>query len=118
MGGRQNEVSGAPTPGSLTATDFFTAWITCRNGFFIFSPLERRYSNYDIEIASIDVKKFPAVALYLNVRDRGGKPLYGLTRDNFSVTEDGARPSGIYVDYLKYRSPSPQWCCALTAPAE
>lgn len=73
---------------------------------FIFSPLERRYSNYDIEIASIDVKKFPAVALYLNVRDRGGKPLYGLTRDNFSVTEDGARPSGIYVDYLKDRLPS------------
>jgi DNA-binding beta-propeller fold protein YncE len=73
---------------------------------FIFSPLERRYSNYDIEIASIDVKKFPAVALYLNVRDRGGKALYGLTRDNFSVTEDGARPSGIYVDYLKDKSPS------------
>ncbi len=73
---------------------------------FIFSPLERRYSNYDIEIASIDVKKFPAVALYLNVRDRGGRPLYGLTRDNFSVTEDGARASGVYVDYLKDKTPS------------
>lgn len=73
---------------------------------FIFSPLERRYSNYDLEISSIDARKFPTVALYLNVRDRAGRPLYGLTRDNFAVTEDGARPSGIYVDYLRDKAPS------------
>jgi len=77
-----------------------------QESLFIFSPLERRYSNYDLEIASIDTRKFPVVALYLNVRDRSGRPLYGLTRDNFSVVEDGARPSGIYVDYLRDRAPS------------
>ncbi len=73
---------------------------------FVFSPLERAYTNFDVEISSVDAKRFPVVAFSLNVRDRTGRPLYGLTRDNFLVTEDGARIPGVYVDYLKDRESS------------
>jgi DNA-binding beta-propeller fold protein YncE len=73
---------------------------------FVFTPLKNRYTNYDLEISSADARKFPVVALSLGVRDQAGRPLYGLTADNFSVTEDGARMQGIYVDYLKDRPAS------------
>ncbi len=73
---------------------------------YIFSPLERRYTNFDVEISSVDAHKFPVVAFYLNVRDQHGKPLYGLKRENFTIIEDSARIQGIYVDYLKDRDPS------------
>lgn len=77
-----------------------------RERLFVFSPLERAYTNFDVEISAVDAKKFPVLAFSLNVRDRSGRPLYGLTRDNFLVTEDGARIPGVYVDYLKNKESS------------
>lgn len=72
----------------------------------IFSPLRQRYANLDIEISMVDTKKFPVVALYVNIKDRTGRPVYGLKRENFSLTEDGAKIFGLYSDYLKRKNPS------------
>ena len=72
----------------------------------IFTPLSAKYTNLDIEIASIDIKKYPLVAFYLNVRDRSGVPVYGLNPSHFSVIEDGAHIRSVNLDYLKHSSPS------------
>lgn len=73
---------------------------------FVFSPIATRYTNLDVELTSVDLKKYPVIALYLNVRNRSGNPLYGLSKDNFKVVEDGANISGMSVDYLKNKNPS------------
>ncbi len=73
---------------------------------FVFSPIATRYTNLDVELTSIDLKKYPVVALYLNVRNRSGNPIYGLKRDNFMIVEDGANISGMSIDYLKDKAPS------------
>lgn len=67
----------------------------------VFSTIQQRYTNFDVNITSVDTGKYPVTAFYMTVRDRSGAPVYGLTRDNFSITEDGARISGIYTDYLR-----------------
>jgi hypothetical protein len=73
---------------------------------FVFSPLHKLYTNLDVEITSIDVIKYPVVAFYLNVRDRSGKPVYNLKGNNFKITEDNAKISSLYVDYLRNNEPS------------
>ena len=72
----------------------------------LFSPARKRYSNLDIEITSVDTAKFPVVAIYANIRNRDGTPLYGLDANNIKITEDGARIGNIYIDYLKKSLPS------------
>jgi VWFA-related protein len=71
-----------------------------------FNPLAKHYTNFDVEIASVDVTKYPVIAFYVSVRDRAGKPLYGLKKDNFRMIEDKVPMSGLYVDYLKDKDPS------------
>ncbi len=68
---------------------------------YLYSPLEKRYTNLDVEIASVDINSYPIVAYYVHVRNRDGSPLYGLVADNFRITEDRAPISNLYVDYLK-----------------
>jgi len=77
-----------------------------RQTIFVFSPLASRYSNLDVEIQSVDIKKYPLVAYYLSVRDRSGRPVYGLTPNDFEVTEDGARIRHQYINYLRDREKS------------
>jgi len=71
------------------------------NRVYRFSPVEKQYTNMEIEITSVDVKKFPVVAFYLNIKGRDGRPLYGLGPDNFKITEDNSAIHGFYTDYLK-----------------
>ncbi|MGL4368138.1 MAG: VWA domain-containing protein [Spirochaetota bacterium] len=73
---------------------------------FVFTPLSAKYTNLDIEIASIDISKYPLVAFYLNIRDRSGVPVYGLIPSHFEVTEDSAHIRSLTVDYLKSSKPS------------
>ncbi|MBN2403787.1 MAG: hypothetical protein JXN64_15540 [Spirochaetes bacterium] len=73
---------------------------------FVFSPLRAVYSNLDIEITSVDVNKYPVVAYYLNVRTRGGNPVYNLEAKNFKIIEDNATASNLSVGYLKNQIPS------------
>ncbi len=68
---------------------------------FLFSPVEKVYSNIELEITSVDTAKFPTVAFYLTVRGRNGSPLYNLDARNFRLTEDKARITHIETDYLK-----------------
>ncbi len=72
----------------------------------IFSPVQKMYSNLSVEIAAIDSGQFPTVALFLNIRGADGNPVYGLTRENFSLTEDGAPIQHYYTGYLKKLRPS------------
>ncbi len=72
----------------------------------MFTPPQARYTNLDLEITSVDTRNYPTVAVYLNVRGRDGRPVYGLTKQNFTITEDGARVKRAGVDYLKEREPS------------
>jgi len=68
---------------------------------FIFSPMMKRYSNLILEITSVDINKFPIVALYINVRNRDGSPVYGLDSNNFMIVEDNAQINRVDVNYLK-----------------
>jgi VWFA-related protein len=86
--------------GFLYAADY------SRQSAFIFSPLAARYTNLDVEIQSVDIKKYPMVAYYVAVRDRSGKPVYGLTTEDFEVVEDGARIRNPYITYLRDSEPS------------
>jgi DNA-binding beta-propeller fold protein YncE len=67
----------------------------------LFSPVEKAYSNIELEITSVDTTKFPAVAFYVNVRGKDGRPLYNLDSRNFRLTEDKARITHLETDYLK-----------------
>ncbi len=73
---------------------------------FIFTPLQSVYTNYDIELTSIDIDRYPTMAIYLNVRTRDGRPVYNLESKNFKITEDNAEVSNLSVDYLKNEKPS------------
>ncbi|MBN2039472.1 MAG: hypothetical protein JW864_05490 [Spirochaetes bacterium] len=73
---------------------------------FVFSPLQKLYSNLDLEITSIDVNKYPVIAFNLNVRERNGKPVYNLKNNNFRITEDSAKIGSLNVDYLRTSEPS------------
>jgi len=72
----------------------------------VFSPIEQQISNIEIEVTNVDAKKFPTIAVYCNIRDRYGRPIYGLTKDNYTVVEDGATISTLNVDYLKNKMPA------------
>lgn len=86
--------------GFMYSVDFNTETV------FIFSPVQKMYSNLELEVASVDTKKFPVVAFYLNVRGPDGRPVYGLTRENFKVVEDSASIKNVSVDYLKKKDPA------------
>ncbi len=73
---------------------------------FVFSPPEITYTNLDVEVTSIETRDYPTVAVYLNIRDRGGKPVYALKRENFRVSEDNAVVTRLNVDYMRTRNPS------------
>ncbi len=73
---------------------------------FVFSPPEITYTNLDVEVTSIETGDYPTVAVYLNIRGRGGKPVYALKRENFRITEDNAAITRINVDYMRTRNPS------------
>lgn len=72
-----------------------------RESVLIFTPIESRYNNLDVEITAVDLDRYPVVAFYLNIRSRSGKPVYGLKRKNFRVVEDNAGITGFSVDYYK-----------------
>jgi hypothetical protein len=67
----------------------------------LFSPVEKAYSNIELEITSVDTGNFPTVAFYVNVRGRDGRPLYNLDSRNFRLTEDKAPITHLETDYLK-----------------
>ncbi|MFH0975476.1 MAG: hypothetical protein V1874_06800 [Spirochaetota bacterium] len=77
-----------------------------QENIFVFSPLQSVYTNLEIEVTSVEADKYPVVAFYLNVRKRGGGPVYNLDRTNFKILEDNVSMSNIYSDYLKNEHPS------------
>lgn len=55
----------------------------------VFEPEGTLYSGLDVHIERILVRGFPEIALLLAVQDRDGRPLVGLSRENFIVSERG-----------------------------
>ncbi len=72
-----------------------------RDSVLVFSSLKNKLSNLNIEVTSIDTRRYPAISLYLNIRSRNGKPVYGLDNTNFIVNEDGVDINQISVNYFK-----------------
>ncbi len=73
---------------------------------YLFTPPQVQYTNLDLEITSVDTRTYPTVGIHLNVRGRNGMPVYGLTKDNFRITEDTVGVSRLSVDHLKTMDPS------------
>lgn len=98
--------------GELGKFGRLTSTIVDRDGFIygldnhyeavmLFSPVEKAYSNVELEITSVDTTSFPTVAFYINVRGRDGRPLYNLDSRNFRITEDKAPITQLSTNYLK-----------------
>ncbi len=83
------------------------------NSVYCFSPAEKRYSNLELEITSVDAASFPVVAFYVNVKGRDGRPVYGLRPENFSLTEDNSQVINFQIDYLKQRAQSASFVMAV-----
>ena len=104
--GQDEETFGRLTSAAVDRDGYLYCVDNHRSQVLLFSPLERRYSNLDVEITSVDINKFPTVAFYLSVRGIDGRPLFNLDASNFKVTEDSAPIRGANPDYLKKQAPS------------
>jgi hypothetical protein len=47
--------------------------------------------DYEIEIGQVDVSQLPEITLYVNVTDSDGEPVTNLSKDDFTVYEDGQK---------------------------
>lgn len=77
-----------------------------REAVTLFSPVQKQYSNLSVEITAVDTDSFPVVAFYATIRSRDGSPIYGLNTGNFTITENGAPITSVFIDYLKRMLPS------------
>jgi hypothetical protein len=85
---------------------------------FLFSPITRRYSNLTLEATSIDTGMYPVIAVYVSVKGRDGRPVYGLDRSNFAIIEDGALMTRHSADYLKNIAPSASFAICIDRSKE
>jgi DNA-binding beta-propeller fold protein YncE len=53
----------------------------------LFSRSETLYSGFFVQIERVTADKFPEVVVDVSVTDRSGRPVLGLGRENFTVTE-------------------------------
>ena len=44
---------------------------------------------YKVEVTQVEAGQFPLITLYVNVTDEAGKPVTNLTKDDFSIVEEG-----------------------------
>jgi hypothetical protein len=97
---------------------FFYVLESKPGSIFCFSPAEKRYSNLELEVTSVDTGSFPVVAFYVNVKGRDGKPVYGLRPENFAITEDNSDIVNFQTDYLKRRTTSASFVMAVDRSPE
>ena len=64
----------------------------------IFEPEGALYSGLDVRIERIIARNYPQVAMQVAVHDRDGRPLVGLTAENFVVSENGVPRPEISLD--------------------
>lgn len=60
-----------------------------RNDVIIFEPEGTLYSGLDVRIERVVGTRFPEVGVLVAVHDRDGRPVVGLQRENFVITERG-----------------------------
>ncbi len=68
---------------SLYITDFY------KNTVEVFVPEKYKYSNLDLDIEYVDTLNYPRVVVYASVYKKDGRPVAGLTKENFKVKELG-----------------------------
>ena len=64
-------------------------------------PRGLRISNLDIKVQRVDASQFPHVAVFLSVKNRLGKPVIGLTRQEINLYENDTRIGGINTENVK-----------------
>lgn len=64
----------------------------------IYEPEGTLYSGLDVRIERIIARDYPQVGMLVNVVDRDGSPLLGLTDENFVVSENGVPRNEASVD--------------------
>jgi len=104
LASENNEMKNLKAVSSVMGADGFLYVLdSALNRIYTLSPVEKQYSNLEMDITSIDTEKFPKVAVFMNVRNRQGAPVYGLTSENFSIVEDNSKIHSKYSSYLKDR---------------
>ncbi len=64
----------------------------------IFEPEGTLYSGLDVQIERILVNRFPEVAVLVAVHDREGRPLVGLSPQNFVLSEQGVPQQNFRIE--------------------
>jgi VWFA-related protein len=59
-------------------------------GMMLAAQNARAQTAYTVSLAQVDTGRYPAITLYVNVRDARGNLVGGLKQGDFSITEDGA----------------------------
>ncbi len=67
--------------GNIFTTDF------SGNRMFVLTDMSSLYNSFSVNIEKVNAINFPEVIMDVSVRNRYGKPIVGLTNDNFIVTE-------------------------------
>ncbi len=54
-----------------------------------YAPKQMKFNNLDVNILESNSLNFPKLIYKVNVKDQFGEPIYGLTENNFQLTEKG-----------------------------
>ncbi len=84
--------------GNLLAADFAS------NSVLVLAASEELYTGLNVEIDFVNAEQHPLVFVAVSVTDRNGRPLLGLSNDNFRVTEDRFPTGPANLTYAGYRS--------------
>lgn len=85
-------------PVALDANGRILAGDIDRSELALFEPEGTLYSGLDVKIEQVLARNFPDVALLVAVHDREGRPLVGLSRENFVVSERGIPQENLRVE--------------------
>ncbi len=99
--GDDNRSFARPVAGAIDRDGYLYCLDHARDTVYLFAPAQKLYTNLDVDITAVDTGSFPVAAFYVNVRDRGGVPVYGLKPSNFTITEDRALIANHSVNYIK-----------------
>ena len=58
---------------------------------YVYAPLKLSYVNLNVRIENLQLTAFPQVLVTVSVYNKEGRPLVGLSRQNFTLTENGIK---------------------------
>lgn len=84
--------------GNLLAADFTS------DSVLVLAASEELYTGLNVEVDFVNADSHPSVFVAVTVSDRNGRPLLGLSEDNFRVTEDRFPTGPTELTYGGFRS--------------